>query len=170
MSTYMPATTVRPAQVGNRINSPTKRLIPRNAHAAFINNTPVPHTQNKRFIRRNKKNKTARIRFPNLPNQSHLGPAPNSNTPSDNQANLNRARQEAKNNNLLMREIFTQRWHNGKISRNGKTDISGLKRSVTQNEAINHARRVHEHVLNQYAANSSKGGRKKTRKNKRSHR
>ena len=166
----MSATTVQPAQVGNRINSLTKRLIPRNANAASRNNTPVPHTQNKRFIRRNKKNKTAHVRFPNLPNQSHLGPAPNSNTPSNNQANVNRARQEAKMNNLLMREIFTQRHPpNTKSVVTGK-DISGLKRSVTQNEAINHARRVHEHVLNQYAANSSKGGRKKTRKIKRSHR
>ena len=166
MSSFQQATTVRPAQVGKRINSLTKRLIPPNANAAFRNNTRVLHTRNTRFYNPNKiKNKTARVHFPNLPNQSHLGPAPNSNTPSNNQANVNRARQEAKMNNLLMREIFTQRHPpNTKSVVTGK-DISGLKRSVTQNEAINHARRVHEHVLNQYAANSSKGGRKKTRKN-----
>jgi hypothetical protein len=165
----MPSSTVRPAEVGHRINPQTKRLIPPNANAAFRNNTPVPRNQNKTFIRRNKKNKMTRVRFPNLPNQSHLGPAPNSNTPSNNQANLNRARQEAKMNDPLMLEIFTQRHPLGKISAVTGKNISGLKRSVTPNEAINHARRVHEHVLNQYDANSS-GGRKKTRKIKRSHR
>jgi len=159
----MPSLTVRPAEVGHRINPQTKRLIPPNANAAFRNNTHVPRTK--------KYNKKTRVHFPNnLPNQSHLGPAPNSNTPSNNQANLNSARQEAKTNDPLMLEIFTQRHPLGKISAVTGKNISGLKRSVRPNEAINHARRVHEHVLNQYATNLSTGGRKKTRKIKRSHR
>jgi len=153
MSTYMPSKTKRKVQIANRVNIATRKAIPPNIFAAFENNTPV--------LRNKKNNKKRSIRFSNLPNQSHLKHAPNSGA---NESGVNERNEEARHNDPFIRRVITQRWHNGKISRNGKTNISGLKRWTTLHEATQHANELHRHLLNENAANQ--GGRRKTKRSR----
>ena len=161
----MPSRTKRPVTIAHRNGSiATRKAIPPNVLAAFENNTPVP---------RNKKNKKKHVQFPNLPNQSHLGRAPNSGA---NESGVNERDKEARYNDPFIRRVLTQRWHNGKISRNGVTNISGLKRWTTENEARQHAEELHQHLnsvetnnqlrphLNSVQTNKKHAGRRTRRK------
>jgi hypothetical protein len=138
--------------------SGTIARIPPNRFPQFYNNTPVP--RNKKY------NKKTRVHFPNnLKNQSHLGLAPNS---GPNQSGMNKeladARISARSNDPFIREVMTKRNPNGTMSKNGKRNISGLKRQITVNNAKKHANKLHQHLLNLYKSNT--GGRRKTKRSR----